>query len=230
MKTILIRCVAPSAMIAAAIGLAACSSPSPERATQTAGEVVASTDRVTLPARGYREPAKSLADLISASGNCVLASYLGRGADYWPEKDPQIDVFARFEMRIDRVLAGDLQTGATITLLLPGGGMSAWGDPSPGGSFKPKPGQHSVEVTYADHPFPEAGRSELLCLEDLVIEESGIKSNVFVANPDARFAVKNGRLQPLVAAEDSSPAVRAALSGTTVDNAAQAIAMAGSMP
>ncbi|MGE5595031.1 MAG: hypothetical protein ACM3S1_03230 [Hyphomicrobiales bacterium] len=181
---------------------------------------------VVLPSRTYREQAKSLEELLLVSDVCFTAELVRQEADYWPAENPQISVFSRFQVRVRDVFHGDLQPGSESVLMIAGGNVASVGDPSPGGSFRPQPGQSTVAVRYEDQPFPQAGRVEFVCASRFEGWAADI-GQVYVPNPDGRFAVYGDRLAPLVPPQDSSPAVRSVLASATLDTVAAAFRTAG---
>ena len=65
--------------------------------------------------------------------------------------------------------------------------MALVGDPSPGGSFRPEPGDETVLTEYAEFPFPRDGARELMFLSRITTNDGN--SFWMQARPEARFAI-----------------------------------------
>ena len=204
--------------VAAVLSVAGGSDASVSPVNPGTSPVMGPAQAIVLPARGYREQAKDISDVLANSDECIIGQVTRQEADFWPDRDPQTDVFSIFVVRVEKSLKGQAALGTEVRLMVPGGRMAVWGNPTSGGSFKPLPGEQSVFVQYADHPFPRNGQRELVCVTrfDGWADSLGI---VYVPSPDARFEVAGTQLASIVPPGESSQAVREALLGADVDGA-----------
>lgn len=179
-------------------------------------DVLPQTESIVLPSRAFRQQAKDVVAMLASVDECFSGQVVRLEREYWPASDPQIDVFSIFVIRVDKSLQGTVAPGAEARLMVRGGRMARWGNPSPGGSFKPSSAAQSVLVQYADQPFPTVGQAEFLCATrfDAWAADVGV---VFVPSSDARFAIAGTQLTTLVPAVESSPGVSQALLGRPVD-------------
>lgn len=140
----------------------------------------------------------SLSDLLGDSDVVATVTLVRRLPDYWPPRDPKLDVFARFEVRIDESYRGGRAPEQSIVIQVPGGRMARIGNPFPGGGgFEPVDGQESVEVEYAELPYFRVGTVELVFLNLVGSDERGLL--VYNVAPDARFVLEpTGRYESVV--------------------------------
>lgn len=183
-------------------------------------------DGLPMSSMLVEQPA-SFEQLVAESPAIVLVTAMERIEDYWPPTDPQLTVLAQFRLRVDRVLKGSIVEGEHIVVRLPGGTSAMWGDPNPGGSFKPVPGEETQEIEYADFPFFRKGTQELIFLSSL---DEG--ATAYGATAFGRYRLVKGRLAPVVdevhhdAGAPASGGPLAPVLGATIDTVAERVALA----
>ncbi|MGE5594552.1 MAG: hypothetical protein ACM3S1_00805 [Hyphomicrobiales bacterium] len=136
----------------------------------------------------------SLGELVDDSDLVVLATPLRRLDDYWPPVDPEIFVYSVYELRVDDVLFGEAKAGDLVSVYLEGGVKAESGNPQPGGSFRPRPGEPTVDAELPWWPRFNMGKQELLFLSKKPPQGT---DGVLLAPGDGRYRVANGRIASL---------------------------------
>jgi hypothetical protein len=139
-----------------------------------------------------RTPIGSLTELVQRSSLVVVATVVRQLEDYWAPVDPEIEVYSRFVLRVDRVVAGDASEGDELVVFFRGGETLQVGNPQPGGSFKPIPGRPTVVMNYAGMPFFKVGLQEVVFLWREAREEWGVE--YYSTIPEGRYWERDGLL------------------------------------
>ena len=139
----------------------------------------------TIP--DYFVPLQSLEQLVASSDLIAVVSVDGKVGEYWLDSDPELFVHSQFQVQVEESLKGEALAGSKLVIHVPGGTMALVGDPSPGGSFRPEPGDETVLTEYAEFPFPRDGAREIMFLSRITTNDG----NTFwmQARPEARFAI-----------------------------------------
>jgi hypothetical protein len=181
--------IAALAVVGAGVGFARAQHSSPARSSQYAAEREGPVLHDDFGP--FTASARSLGELASSSALIARVRPVSQLNDYWPDATPQIWVYSRFVLRIEEVISGDGQPGQTIVVYVPGGTKARWGNPQPGGTFKPQAGSETMNVEYGGFPRFDPGREEIVFLQRTAIQDG---SQVFWSPPEGRYQMRNGRL------------------------------------
>ena len=141
----------------------------------------------------YREPIRSVEELIAKSDLVAVVSVERKLGEHWPKgQSPEIFVVSRFSLRVEEVLKGDVEPGQLIVGQVPGGTVRTGPMPAHGGSLKPESGEPAEVVQDPGWPFYRAGTYELVFLEQIVSDDG---ETVFIdVGPPARYRIDGDRL------------------------------------
>ena len=151
---------------------------------------------------GFSEAAPTLEALVDSTDLVAAVRFVKQEADYWPETDPQIWVYSRFVVELTEVLSGEAKAGDRIEVFTPGGTQAEWGNPQPGGTFKPEPGDKVVQVSEAGFPPFSPDREEIVFLMKTELQDG---TPVWWAVPEGRYEVSNGRVVSIFADVPTDP-------------------------
>ncbi len=177
----------------------------------------------------YVEPFKSFDDLVMQSTAIALVAVEARLEDYWVPRDPEISVMAQFRVRVVRSLQGDLRSGDTFVVRVPGGEILEVGNPQPGGSFRPKRGEKTITLEYGDFPFYKRGTQELVFFTSAASTDDGERM-LLTAGPTRYRVGASGKLESVVDGDpttaDGFPSGHPArlVVGSTLDEVAARVA------
>lgn len=135
-------------------------------------------------------PRASVTDLVDHSDFIGTVRVTGKLEDFWPF--PQL-VFSRFTAVVMTSLKGPQQPGDTITLMLPGGRVTATSfDPLNEGP-RPKPGEVGMVTFWEGNPLPTVGDTELVFAEEKLYSQYGPKfdgwGSYFDAPTEGRYLI-----------------------------------------
>jgi hypothetical protein len=164
---------------------------------------------------GYFVPIRTIDDLMTECDAVVVGVVSEPIGEFWPPSVAELHVQTQFEVRVEEVLSGDVSPGSSLVLHLLGGTMAKWGDPTPGGSFRPREGEETVTIRYREYPFPQPGERELMFLSRIELTD-GTSYWVPIAS-ETRFSItQDGSLASVLrqSGEPSSGLERWLLGGT----------------
>jgi hypothetical protein len=151
----------------------------------------------------FDEAIHSLAALVESSSLIANVKFVEELSNYWPDVSPQITVYRRFVLELEEVIAGTPPNDKRVIVFVPGGIKAEWGNPQPGGSFKPVPGEPTVEEVRAGYPGFSRNRDELVFLMRTTIQDG---SEVWWATPEGRYEVVNGEVRSIFLDVPTDPA------------------------
>jgi hypothetical protein len=170
--------------------------------------------------------AADLGQLASSSTIVARVRFVSREDDFWPQVDPRIWVYSRYVLEVVEVLKGDVRAGERVVVHVPGGVQAEWGNPQPGGSFEPRPGEPTQVVAYGGFPAFDPTREKVVFLQDTTIQGG---TRVLWSPPEGRYTLAQGRLVsifvdvPTDPAEIRQPDAKADVIGKTLPELAAAI-------